>query len=212
MIETKASKVGRDAGLKPNYQQYAWQAVKSNDRLFKEFVYANIPLIKRIVSQILKRYPSISYNVYASTGEITFEDLVAEGVLGFYKAREKFDETVGVKFTTYASYWVRAYVEDALEKHMNNLLHTDEDTDETLKDILSSKATACTEDQVEEIMMEENIKKAIELLDPEYKKIIVMRFYEDKTLKEIADELHVSTFTVRQKLQKALEKMKSKLS
>lgn len=42
--------------------------------------------------------------------ESIFQDLVQEGILGIIKAYERFDDSMGNKFCTYASYWIRYYV------------------------------------------------------------------------------------------------------
>ena len=42
---------------------------------------------------------------------IEFLDLVQEGNLGLLVAAERFDESKGVKFFTYAFYWVRSYIQ-----------------------------------------------------------------------------------------------------
>jgi RNA polymerase sigma factor (sigma-70 family) len=41
---------------------------------------------------------------------MTEEDLVSAGYLGLIKAGEKFDETKGTKFSTYAVYWIENYI------------------------------------------------------------------------------------------------------
>jgi RNA polymerase primary sigma factor len=38
---------------------------------------------------------------------LPFEDLVAEGNLGLMRASESFDHSVGARFSTYASYWIK---------------------------------------------------------------------------------------------------------
>lgn len=45
---------------------------------------------------------------------IKLEDLVAEGNLGLMMAVRKFDADRGTRFVTYAGYWIRAYVLDAV--------------------------------------------------------------------------------------------------
>jgi RNA polymerase primary sigma factor len=45
---------------------------------------------------------------------LTYEDLYQEGCIGLIKAAEKFDDSRGVKFSTYANWWVKQAIYDAL--------------------------------------------------------------------------------------------------
>lgn len=64
---------------------------------------------------------------------LPFQDLIEEGNLGLIKAVEKFDYERGLRFSTYASWWIRQAIERAivnhgrtirLPVHINELLNT----------------------------------------------------------------------------------------
>jgi RNA polymerase primary sigma factor len=61
----------------------------------------------RLVMSVARRYTCKS---------LTFEDLVQEGILGLLEAINKFDGTLGNRFSTYATYWIRQAIVRAIEK------------------------------------------------------------------------------------------------
>ena len=50
----------------------------------------------------------------------THEELVSAGIEGLVEAKERFDPEVGTKFITYAHWWVRAYIQKAVNSHIKN--------------------------------------------------------------------------------------------
>jgi RNA polymerase primary sigma factor len=78
------------------FNQYQ-QAVLETQQAKNELIQANL----RLVVSIAKRY--------ANRG-LSFLDLIQEGNLGLMQAMAKFDYTKGYKFSTYASWWIRAAI------------------------------------------------------------------------------------------------------
>jgi RNA polymerase sigma factor (sigma-70 family) len=58
---------------------------------------------------------------------VAYDDLVQEGMLGLLRATELFDPTRGIKFSTYATYWVRAkigrHIADVRRHTMHVVMH-----------------------------------------------------------------------------------------
>ena len=61
----------------------------------------------RTISYVVSRYKHLQADV---------DDLRAEGQLGFLRALDKFDEARGLRLSTYALYWIRAYVMVAAQR------------------------------------------------------------------------------------------------
>ena len=72
-----------------------------------ELVRCNVRLVIAVAEQTMRRCPRL----------LPFEDLVQEGQLGLLKAIEKFDPERGLRFSTYATWWVRQAMGQALADH-----------------------------------------------------------------------------------------------
>ena len=93
---TPAEKREQTLIYKKVFNQYQ-QAVLETQQAKNELIQANL----RLVVSIAKRY--------ANRG-LSFLDLIQEGNLGLMQAMTKFDYTKGYKFSTYASWWIRAAI------------------------------------------------------------------------------------------------------
>ncbi|MCD4822964.1 MAG: RNA polymerase sigma factor RpoD/SigA [Phycisphaerae bacterium] len=67
----------------------------------QQMIHANLLLVVKLAKQ------------YSSHG-MTFSDLVAEGNLGLMRAVENFDPDQGVRFSTYASWWIKQAIKKAM--------------------------------------------------------------------------------------------------
>lgn len=82
------------------------QRIKEGDeQAMQEMVKANL----RFVVSVAKQYQGRG---------LSLDDLIEEGNIGLIKAAQKFDETKGFKFISYAVWWIRQCILEALEENV----------------------------------------------------------------------------------------------
>ena len=94
--------VPQSGGLSFDQEREIAALIASGDQAARNYmVRANLGLVVTIARNFLGR-------------GLVLEDLVGEGNLGLIRAAENFDPTFGTRFSTYASYWVKHAIRDAL--------------------------------------------------------------------------------------------------
>ncbi len=97
--------IGQYEPLAPKNEIALAQRVKQGDRIaLKKLTEANL----RFVVSVAKDYQGQG---------LPLTDLINEGNLGLIKAAERFDETRGFKFISYAVWWIRQSILQALAEH-----------------------------------------------------------------------------------------------
>lgn len=85
--------------LKPEEEISLAKRIKSGDKDALELlIRSNLKLVVSVVKKHIRR------------GGMEFDDLVQEGNLGVMRAAEKFDPERGLRFSTYAVYWIRQHI------------------------------------------------------------------------------------------------------
>lgn len=75
-----------------------------------------------LVESNLRLAISVARKYYCPTGgTLTLEDLIQEGCIGLMRAARKFNYKRNLRFSTYASYWIRQAISRAMAKQGRNI-------------------------------------------------------------------------------------------
>ena len=177
---------------------------KGDEQALNKLVYHNL----RFVVNIAKNYRN---------NNVPFADIISEGNLGLIRAAHKFDSTKGVKFISYAVWWIKNSINECIEKYNrdNETLSYDDYTINKCTD-LDNKFEQINEDFEEKINNIQSRKDAIEnlmkCLHEREIKILTLFFGlnggKEMTLEEVGKEMCLTNERVRQIKDSALSKLK----
>lgn len=177
---------------------------KGDEQALNKLVYHNL----RFVVNIAKNYRN---------SNVPFADIISEGNLGLIRAAHKFDSSKGVKFISYAVWWIKNSINECIEKYNrdNETLSYDDYTINKCTD-LDHKFEQINEDFEEKINNIQSRKDAIEslmkCLHEREIKILTLFFGlnggREMTLEEVGKEMCLTNERVRQIKDSALSKLK----
>lgn len=163
---------------------------------------------------------------------IEMKDLMQEGYIGLIEAAKRYDPDAGVKFDSYASWWVRKYIREYIIRHgqtvslpfktrdyhrsatldMNRPLYQEENGPVRFADLLTDGKTP----ETERIRQEEHqrLNEAIDKLSARERQIICKIYgigQKKVSQTQIAQQLDITPMTVWRIQETALKKMKKML-
>ncbi|MFW6222435.1 MAG: sigma-70 family RNA polymerase sigma factor, partial [Bacteroidota bacterium] len=101
-LEKYFNEVSKEDLLTPEQEVDLARRIKTGDKqALEKLVKANL----RFVVSVAKQYQH---------SKVPLNDLINEGNIGLVKAAQKFDETKGFKFISYAVWWIRQSIMQAL--------------------------------------------------------------------------------------------------
>lgn len=147
---------------------------------------------------VLDKYRKLAYNIandFRICG-LPMEDLRQESILGLYKAYERFHCDRGTRFSTYAVYWIKKQILEAIKQEIRH------------KPKLSDVSPSHRCSQVNHTSNLDKLDLPIEMPDLE-KRILQASYVQQQSLQEIAKDLGLKVEKVKQHKQKALRRLRS---
>ena len=93
------------------------------------------------------RLVRVIVNQYHVSG-VDPEDLMQEGRIGLIEAAKRFDPSRGIKFESYASWWIRREIENAIQEY-GNVMRIPHHCDETYSNVSVSISTTVYKEEQE---------------------------------------------------------------
>ena len=191
-----------------------FEKVRNNDNNAKQEI---IKSHLKFVFQIAKKYRGQG---------VALEDLISEGNLGLTKAIDKFDENKGIKFISYAVWWIKQSMQECIKK--NQRISTMEILEDDVvnpynEDDLANKLTeigdkSWEENEENEKVEEERLTLIHEMISklPERGQYIIQSYYgfnnnKEMNLEEIGSEIGLTKERVRQIKEQCLRILRSEV-
>jgi RNA polymerase sigma factor (sigma-70 family) len=173
---------------------------------------------------ILSNLPFVAYCAKSDRGKgLSDEDLISEGTIGLIEAVNRFDYTRGFRLLTYAKFWIRRYLNLAVQNHISknyNLLSLDapfnSDGDEsTYLSNLADTENLSVEEECENNLQTEKLWSAINGLKPAEREVVILHYglknQEEHSFSEIGELKGKTRSRMQQIEQKAFSHLRENL-
>lgn len=187
--------------------------------LSEEIKRGNKNALDRMVTSNLRFVINIA-KAYRKSG-VPFSDLISEGNLGLIRAAEKFDSSKGVRFISYAVWWIKNSIQECIEEYNRGVNETNGVDNYIFNNCTDTNMEFCqnyiNEDFENELMdlqsRKASINELMKCLKGREVKILIEYFGlkngKEKTLDELSSEMNLTNERIRQIKDKALVKLRT---
>ena len=195
-------------------RELAYRALNGDGVARQELARRNL----RLVVSIAKHYRS---------AQTSFMDLIQEGNKGLMKALDRFDPTLGYRFSTYATWWIKSEVLEAVghaARGMRIPAHRLGEVDlpeamsfesnvSAVESLMAAQDTAAfgPEDEVQARILSEEVQRVMQELNEREREVLTMRFgldgRESRSLEFLGQRYGITRERVRQIEARAVQKL-----
>lgn len=192
---------------------------KEEKELSDKIKQGNKQALDKLVYHNLRFVVNVAKN-YRNRG-VPFGDIIAEGNLGLIHAAEKFDADKGVKFISYAVWWIKNSINNCIDmyKRNNESIDYDEYVMDNYDGSSVDKGDFINEEFEKELIDLQSRQSCVNdimkcLKEREYK--IIMLYYgledgKEHTLEEVGSYMNLTNERVRQIKDDAISKLKCQM-
>jgi RNA polymerase sigma-70 factor (ECF subfamily) len=159
---------------------------------------------------LMQQYGEKVYHLLCLTvkNHAVAEDITQEVFIKAYRALDSFRGEGDIK------HWLFKIAMNEAKKHFRSwsFRHIWTVVDERLGSMLDQDAKDSVEEEVENRLHREDIFQVVMSLAPKYRQVVILHYYEDLTIKEIAHILGVSQEVVRARLSRARKQLRKIMS
>ncbi len=165
---------------------------------------------EKAFEELVNKYKkSIEFTVHNIVkDEKVAEDITLETFLKVFNRIDAYNETYSFSTWIFTIATNLAIDYTRLKKHIRFKTHDDDGGSGVYMETIENKTTESPEAELINANNRKILKLLIDKLRPDYKKIIELRYFEELSYKEIADELGIKVSMVKTKLHRAKKKLK----
>lgn len=196
---------------------------REENKLWKRFHEKNdMTARETLINANLKFVPTVAKQ-FKGCG-LPFADIVEEGNIGLIRAIDRFDPKKDNKVISYAVWWIRKTIIEAIEKkgmldaeNIDDLVpvegEVEKESNELIPKVIIPNKQDFTVNKEQPVDAKQILEELFEGV-PERERFIVSDYFgldgvKPKTLEEIGEDLNLTKERVRQLNEKALKKMRS---